>query len=212
MDSDVAFAPMDEVQADLRSYYEAEARRGLRKPLRGRRVELRESFLDLLEKEDRHSVLDLGAGPGGDGQAFIDAGHQFVGLDLAHGNGRLAAEVGVTVVQGSISAPPFRSGCFDAGWSMSTLMHISEDEVVATLAAMAAPLRAGAPMMITMWGGERRDVVHSHDIEGERRLFSLRPVEQNRDLLATVGAIEQVSTWEVGLDDQHYQLFLVRLP
>lgn len=202
---------MGDVHAELRSYYEAEATRRLRPRLRGRRIELRDAFMGLLREEGRWSVLDFGAGPGGDGRAFAATGHRFVGLDLAHGNAVLAAEVGVTVVQASIAAPPLRAASFDAGWSMSTLMHAPEDSVVETLGAMTRPLTADAPLQVGLWGGSRQDVVRDSDIEGERRLFSLRPLERNRELLASCGTVEQADTWDVGSDGEEYQTFLVRV-
>lgn len=115
---------MDSVQQSLRAYYEEEARLRLRKPVTGRRVELRDEFLTLLRAEGRRSVVDFGAGPGRDGEALVIEGLDYVGLDLANANGVLAAERGITVVQGSVDAPPIRAESFDAGWSMSTLMHI----------------------------------------------------------------------------------------
>ncbi len=202
---------MSDVRADLRSYYEEEARLGLRLgcPPRGRRAEFGQEFLALLEREGRHSVLDLGAGPARDGQAFVDAGHHYVGLDLAHGNATLAARAGMTVVHGSIAAPPLRPQSFDAGWSMSTLMHIPEDEVTLTLAAMVTPLRPGSPLAVGLWGGDLGEVNDS-SIDGQRRHFSLRPFAHNQALLATCGSIEQASLWDIGPDDWEYHIFLVR--
>lgn len=206
---------MDRTGAELRAYYEHEAAERSRKPLTGRRVEIRARYLQLLADEGRRSVLDFGAGPGGDGGAFLEAGCSYVGIDLAHGNGVLAAEAGVTVVQGSISAPPFRPRSFDAGWSMSTLMHIPEPEVAAVLAAMTTPLAPGAPLQIGLWGGDRQDVVTESATGEQRRLFSYRPLELNRALLSTVGSVEQATLWDVVPDGasrgMQYQLFLVRV-
>ncbi|MGH1491673.1 MAG: class I SAM-dependent methyltransferase [Acidimicrobiales bacterium] len=195
---------------DLRSYYEEEARIEWRQSPSGRRVELRDQFLKLLSDEGRRTVVDLGAGPGGDGQAFTDAGHHYVGLDLAHGNGVLARRDGLTVLQGSIGAPPFRPGAFDAGWSMSTLMHIPTEQVEATLAATAKLLQPGAPLLIGLWGGERRDLIDEKKIAGQRRLFSLRPLDLNRKLIATCGTIEFESRWDSKNDGEEYQVFRLR--
>jgi len=202
---------MGDVRSDLRSYYEEEARLRLRQPPKGRRVEVREEFLSLLKREGRHSVLDFGAGPGGDGRAFIEAGHRFVGIDLAHGNGALAADAGVTVVQASVAAPPVRARSFDAGWSWSTLMHIPEYDVADTLRAMAVPLRLGAPLFVGLWGGDRRDMISDWGIKGQRRPFSLRPSAVNQELLAVCGPVETVSTWDTGPAGWEYQLFQVRI-
>lgn len=202
--------PVGDVLADLRSYYEREAvleRRGVPNT---RRVEVRDRFVSLLSSERRNSVLDLGSGPATDAVGFTDAGMVYTGLDLAVGNARLAAARQATMVVGSIGAPPFRDRSFDAGWSMSTFMHVEAAHAAEVARGMVQPLRPGAPLMVGVWGGIRRDEVDQTQIEGERRLFSLRTVEENRTLLGSGGAVEHLDTWDVGPDEWEYQLFLVR--
>lgn len=203
--------PDTTVYADLRSYYERESELQTRTELRGFRVGIRDDFVSLLRSEQRRSVLDLGAGPGLDGLAFAEAGLRFVGLDLAHGNGVLAARAGLSVLQGSIARPPFRSRSFDAGWSMSTFMHIPADEAAAVAAAMAEPLCPGGPLLVGLWGGARHDEIDDTRIEGERRLFSLRSADHNQRLLGAAGAVEHRSSWEAGPDGWEYQVFLIRV-
>ncbi len=199
------------MQADLRSYYEREAELGTRTELRGFRIELRDEFVGLLEVERRRSVLDLGSGPGLDGVAFVEAGLGYTGLDLAGGNGVLAARTGITVAQGSIARPPFRSRSFDAGWSMSTFMHVPADDAASVAASMVSPLRTGAPLLVGLWGGTPGDEIDDTKIDCERRLFSLRSVDHNWQLLGAGGAVEHRPTWDVGPDGWEYQVFLIRV-
>lgn len=198
------------VVADLRSFYEREAELGRRGPLKGQRVEARRRFVALLKEEGRSSVLDLGAGPGHDAGDFIESGVHFTGIDLAIGNAKIARARGVLVVPGSIAAPPFCAGSFDAGWSMSTFMHVPTSQAAKVAAAMVAPLQGGAPMMVGLWGGEERDQIEASQIEGEQRLFSLRTVDQNLALLTSAGATVHLETWDAGPDRWEYQLYLVR--
>lgn len=202
---------MQDTETHLRSYYEEEARRGLRKELVGRRVSERNDFIALLRDEARASMLDFGAGPGGDVGGFVDAGLTCVGLDLALGNGQLAAKKGLTVVQASIAAPPIRPASFQAGWSMSTLMHVPDDQVPATVVAMAASLEPGAPLFVGQWGGGLGVQIDDHNIDGEQRLFSLRSFAKNRELLEAVGHIERAEVWPIGDDAWEYHLVLVRV-
>lgn len=203
---------MSDVQADHRSYYEEEARQGVRGLLKGRRVELRADCLALLRRESRHSIVDFGAGPGRDAPAFLEAGHSYLGIDLAHGNGVLASERGINVVHGSIAAPPLRPASFDAGWSMSTLMHLPEAEVPTALAAMTESLRAGSPFFVAQWGGSLGDHVDETKIAGQRRLFSLRSFERNRQLVSEAGEIEREEVWPVGPEGWEYHVFVLRTP
>ena len=94
---------------------------------------------------------------------------------------------------------------------MSTMMHVLEAEVEVTLQAMALTLGVGAPLLIGLWGGERRDVVRSTDIERQERLFSLRTAEQNEALFSGTGPVEHRTTWSFGSDEPEYQVFLVRV-
>lgn len=203
--------PEDSAEAELRSYYEHEAALRTRTELRGFRLGIREEFLALLRFEQRRSIIDLGSGPGLDGVAFAEAGMNYVGLDLALGNAALAARSGLAVLQGSIARPPLRPGSFDAGWSMSTFMHVPAERAGNVAAAMVGPLRRGAPLLVGFWGGNRRDEIDDSRIDGERRLFSLRSVDHNRRLLRRGGEIEREATWDVGPDGWEYQVFLLRV-
>ena len=200
-------------RADLRAYYEREAELGARRPLQGHRVEVRTEFLALLAAEGRVSVLDAGAGPGLDGGAFVAAGHRYVGIDLAGGNARLAAAAGSTVVQGSIAALPIRPRSFDAGWSFSTLMHLSGEEAGPAMAEIIAALRPGAPLVVGTWGRESEEsYVDEVAIPGRRRAFHLRSFDRNRALLADRAAVEWSDLLPLDTLDQDYHLFGLRVP
>ena len=203
---------MSTVRADLRSYYEEEARLAARGPLRGRRLELRAQFVEQLVAEQRSSVIDFGAGPGRDAVGFHDAGISYVGLDLAHGNGVIAAQSDTIVMQASIDAPPLRQASFDAGWSMSTLMHVPDPDVPTALKALVAPLAPGAPMLFGLWGGTVGDHIDERGLDGQRRLFSLRSLDRNRELFKSIGHVEREELWDVGdRSGWEYQVFLMRI-
>jgi SAM-dependent methyltransferase len=173
-------------------------------------VQLRAEFIDLLRREVRAGVVDIGAGPGLDGAAFVAAGHAFVGLDLAHGNCRLAADAGVRIVQGSATAPPFKPGAFDAGWSMSTLMHLTDHDAAVAVTALAGVVTPGGPFLVGMWGGDVGDTVDASSIEGERRPFHLRTLARNTELMAGSATIEHVELWDDFPDGWQYQVFRLR--
>jgi SAM-dependent methyltransferase len=205
-----------ETDDDLRSFYEAEAKLGTRGTPTGRRVDLRARYIELLASEGRRSVVDFGAGPGTDGPAFVEAGLDYVGVDLAHGNGVLARDRGLTVLQGSVITPPLRPRSFEAGWSMSTLMHLKATEFQPALTAMVALLTPGSPFLIGTWGGRDEDlvVVDESKIDGQRRDFHLRTYDENRHLFASVCPIEHEDRWDSdsGGTWEDYQIFQLRVP
>ncbi len=191
--------------ADLRDFYEHEAGQRTRTSLGGMRVERRAEFIDLLDREGRTSVLDAGAGPGLDGAGFGAAGLYVVGVDLAIGNSRLAAESGVTVLHGSILDLPIRAGAFEAGWSFSTLMHLAADDAGRAIEEILAALESGAPLDIGLWGNETEDVT-SDDAEpgGPRRRFHHRSFDRNLAIAAARAEVESAERLTIaGHSDYH---------
>jgi len=198
---------------ELRDYYEAEATLRTRNTLSLRRVAAREAFIALITAERRTTVLDIGAGPGLDGSGFTAAGLRYVGVDLAAGNGRIARGRGVVVIQATATNLPFRDGSFDAGWSMSALMHLRDLEVLTTLANLAGTLSDGAPCLFGMWGGsddvEVEVEVDDRTIRGQRRRFHRRSLDHAVSLVEQLGPIERCEVWK-GDDAWDYQVVLAR--
>ncbi|MEM9714802.1 MAG: methyltransferase domain-containing protein [Actinomycetota bacterium] len=194
-----------------RSFYEEEARRRTRTTPAGFRVAIRSAFIATLVEQASRSVVDLGAGPGGDGAAFAAAGLRYVGLDLAVGNAGLAREAGLTVVPGSLTAPPFRAGSFDASWSMSTLMHLDEAETLVAVNEIGRLLRPGAPLLVGLWGGTLGDIVSTFVIPEHPRRFCLRELDHNRELLGTLASVERVERRDAGPDGWEYQVLHLRV-
>lgn len=201
----------DAVGRELRAYYEHEAATGARGPATGRRVDAVTRFASQIAGEGRSSLLDVGAGPATDAAAFVDVGVRYVGIDLAVANASVARAKGYHVVSASLFEPPFRPESFDAGWSMSTLMHVPAERFGRAMRAMLRPLRAGAPCGIGMWGGPDRDLFTDPDGSGARRLFSLRSASRNRELLSSHGSLESWEVWDVGSDGWEYHFAVLRV-
>lgn len=201
-------------QSTVRAYYEQEAVERARPALRPNRIGLRNDFIDLLAAEGRRSVVDFGAGPGRDVAGFREAGLRAVGIDLAVANATLAAasHKGSPVIPGSILAPPIRCGSFDAGWSISTLMHLDRVQADRALEAMTATLKPGAPFLIGVWGGDDEYRVDDDTIADRSRPFHLRSPETNRSLIGRWGDIEAESISDESVSGQYYQVYRLRLP
>ena len=202
---------MNQVRADLSRFYEHEATNRLRGRPSGWRVGWLEEFAGSIAAEGRRSVLDVGAGPGTDAHTFLSAGVEYTGVDLAVANGVLAREAAATVVAASLFELPFPEASFDAGWSMSTLMHVPTAEVGTAMQSICRVLVPGAPLMIGQWGGSLGDIDSDHMVPGLPRLFSLRTAARNRKLLALHGTIEQWEVRDAGPDGWEYHAAVLRV-
>lgn len=196
---------------DLAAYYEREAAARARTGRAGRREELLADFVEWLCAESSHSVLDVGAGPGRDGRPFVDAGLSYLGVDLAHGNALLAAELGLDVVQGSLFELPVRTRSVDAVWTMSTLLHVPDVRFDAAMAAIVSCVRPGGLVAVGLWGGTDREGVIETDHFDPPRFFSLRNHNRIRSMLAQHGRPELFETWDADPGPWDYQFAVLRV-
>ena len=108
---------------------------------------------------------------------------------------------------------PFKNGTFDAGWTMSTLLHVADEDLDQALAEIVRVLRPGAPLAIGLWGdatgGEQ--VWQDDSGFGPGRFFSIRTDTGLRETLQRHATVEEWLTWDDGRN-MHYQWAVVRTP
>jgi SAM-dependent methyltransferase len=192
-------------ERDLVTYYDREVHARAGRELPADRVARRGAYIAQLRAEGRRSVLEVGTGPGRDGTAFARAGLDYRGVDLAPASVEHCRSLGLDVQVASVLDLPFADATVDAGWTMSTLMHVTDADLDAALAGVVRVLRPGAPLAVGLWGG--RDL----EEHGPPRFFSFRSDEKVRAALERHGTIERWETWE-GTNDLHYQFAVLRTP
>lgn len=200
-------------ERELSDYYDNEAAAGARVAMgaRGLRDDLRTDFVARLVAEQRETVVEIGSGPGTDASAFLDAGIDYSGFDLSVGNSRVAMAAALRIVPGSLFNPPFRPASFDAGWTMSTLLHVPDERFEVAMQATVSLLRPGAPLAIGLWGGLDREFTNDIDHFDPPRFFSLRSDDRVQDMLAPFGEIEVFESWPNDRSDWCYQFVVVRV-
>jgi SAM-dependent methyltransferase len=200
-------------EADLVAYYNGEVKERAQRDLPVQRIARRGDYLGLLEREGRRSVLEIGSGPGRDGVAFAAAGHVYTGVDLTPASVAACRAEGLAACVASVLKLPFAAGSFDAGWTMSTLLHIADDDLDAALAEVVRVLRPGAPLAVGTWGDRTggESVWRGPTGADPPRFVSIRTDDALRAVLARHGVIEQWTTWP-GPDGMHYQWALLRTP
>ena len=199
---------MSDHDADLVAYYDNEVRARAHRELTFERVSGRAEFLDLLAHEGRRSIVEVGAGGGRDGRAFVSAGLDYHGVDLSPGSVETCRSFGLDVQVASALDLPFDDATFDAGWTMSTLLHV--DDLDTALSELVRVVRPSAPLAIGIWGAEsdRAELVDENNGYGPPRYFTLRSDSTLRAALARHGTIE---TWRTHPGDPvHYQWAVLR--
>lgn len=169
-------------------------------------------FLELLATEDRRTVLDIGAGPGHDVGPMVEAGLAVTAIDLADKHVAMCTARGAKATKASLFELPYQDEAFDAGWTMSTLLHVPDarfDEAMTEIARCLAP---GAPLAVGVWGGKDEQGVVPEDRFEPRRFFAARSDTRLQRMLTVHGTISEWSTWPGPHNDEIYQFCVLRLP
>lgn len=192
---------MSDITQQLRDYYDTEVAARAVRPLGEMREARLADFVRLCEQEGLSSIVEVGCGAGRDGKVMLAAGLAYRGLDLSSASVALCRNLGLDAVQGSALDLPFREDEFDAGWSMSTLMHLQGDGLSAALLELKRVIRPGGILEVGTWGGdEEREWTDEHG-----RYFNSRTDDRLRALLAVVGEVVEFATWSRFDDGGHYQ-------
>lgn len=199
-----------EREQDLITYYSNEIHARTDRALPEPRVAHRTAYLQQLRDEDRLSVIELGCGPGRDGQAIADAGFAYTGVDLSPASVEACRSLGLDAQVASVLELPFEDETFDAGWTMSTLLHVADDDVDQALSEIVRVLRPGAPLAIGLWGSATggEQVWQDESGFGPGRFFSIRTDDVLRETLQRHGSVDEWETWDDGRS-MHYQWAVV---
>ncbi|MGM9473961.1 class I SAM-dependent methyltransferase [Pseudarthrobacter sp. YS3] len=206
----------------LADFYNRRAASGTEHPPTPRRADERDRFISLLKAEGRHSVLEVGSGPGLDGLQFVRAGIHYTGVDLSEEYVRRARAKGLDVTVASARQLPFADGAFPAVWTMSTLLHIPASDIDRVMRELVRVTGPNAPIAVGLWSGEDEEVLNPEDDAGPRRFFSRRSDATVLNVFGRHGAIEDFVSWPEGEGaesgpgaghwTQHYQFLILRTP
>ena len=200
-------------ESDLVAYYNNEVQARVGRDLPDERVARRTAYLQRLARDGRRLVLEIGCGPGRDGQAIATAGFDYTGVDLASASVETCRSLGLKAEVASVLDLPFEDATFDAGWTMSTLLHVADEDLDQALAEIVRVLRPSAPLAIGLWGAtESSEEVWQDDSGfGPGRFFSIHTDDGLRAALEPHGTVEEWLTWDDG-GTMHYQWAVLRTP
>jgi SAM-dependent methyltransferase len=200
----------ERVERDLAIYYNQEAEARANRELIAERLEARAAFISTYVPPGAR-LLEVGTGPGRDAGAFVAAGLATFGVDLSHEFAVFAAKTGAAMTNATARALPFRDGSFDVVWSMSTLMHIPDSAIEASLGELRRVLRPVGVAAIGVWGGRDVEQRLAGNYEPPR-YFCRRSDDRWRSLLAAIGTVVAFDTWHREADEFYYQWAVVRRP
>ena len=199
-----------EVTDQLQRIYGEAVERRAKSPLEPWKIPERAAFLELLEREGRRLLLEIGAGTGVHGRFFADAGLEVVCTDLSAAMVEHCRTQGLVAVQQDFLHLDLGRR-FDAVFAMNCLLHVPRQDLPAVLASIRSTLVDGGVFFLGQYGGIDHDGVFADDDYEPKRYFSLLTDE---DLLAVAREqFEIVSFRAVDIksdDGDHFQSVVLR--
>jgi tetratricopeptide (TPR) repeat protein len=132
-----------------------------------------DAFARLLRRLNKHTVLDIGSGPGSEVSALLSRGFNAVGID---GSTKMVQIASQNVPQARFDVMPlqdlrFSEAAFDAIWSARTLIHVPKSLVIDMLVAWKWVLCPGGILGVSVIKGGR-DGWGPEDYAPDRYMFN----------------------------------------
>lgn len=198
------------IKRSLREAYDrTAAERDKRRPPAWEAAE-RDDFVELLIKEGRRRVLELGAGTGIDSKLFADAGLDVVCVDLSPMMVEACREKGLTAHVMDVSDLRFDSGSFDAIYAMNCLVHSPKRELATTLEAISDILQTDGLFYVGLYGGRRFEGIWEDDSFEPKRFFSHYPDDELTQIFEKRFDVEVFRRVEQGWAGLHFQSLVLR--
>jgi len=157
---------------DLRTAYGRQAAARDASRIQDWKAAERAAFLSLLRKEDKRTLLEIGSGPGRDGEFFRDNSLDVTCIDLSPEMVRLCREKGLNACVMDVAELDFPPGSFDAVYAMNSLLHLSKAELPGVLAKISAALRPAGLFYLGVWGGHDFEGIWEQDDYDPKRFYS----------------------------------------
>jgi len=202
----------DELRAGLRESYGRKARERDLQAVKPWKAEERRRFLVLLREEERRTLLELGAGPGKDGEFFRDHGLDVLCTDLSPEMVALCKSKGLAARVMDVSDLDLPPETFDAAYAFNSLLHVPDRELPAVLRGILAVLKPGGLFYLGVYGGKDHEGVWEDDPYEPKRFFSFRTGERLGEIVA--GPFDAHSFRRIALegrtDGLHFQSVILR--
>lgn len=140
--------------------------------------EERQSFLELIKKEQKTTLLEIGAGPGKDSRFFQDHDLQVISTDLSPQMVQLCRAKGLEAYVMDFLNLNFPDTHFDAVYALNCLLHVPKVELPAVLTAIHRILKPSGLFFMGVYGGYASEGIWQDDHLTPQRYFSLYPDDQ----------------------------------
>ncbi len=160
-----------DIKQDLKQAYDAFAHEREKSHMQEWKRRARRAFLGALEKEGKCSLLEIGAGHGGDSVFFGEHGLAVTAVDFSEQMVRLCREKGIDAYEMDFCELSRLGRRFDAIWAMNCLLHVERASLGLVLQEIDAVLNPGGLVFMGVYGGQEWEGTWEEDTYVPKRFF-----------------------------------------
>jgi ubiquinone/menaquinone biosynthesis C-methylase UbiE len=197
----------DDLRTRLRESYDRTAQQRDGRTLQAWKVEERQAFLKLLQHEQKHTLLEIGAGAGTDAQGFQERGLTVTCIDLSPAMVDLCRQKGLAAQVMDFAELQFRANSFDAVYALNCLLHAPKVELPDVLREIDRVLNDNGLFYMGVYGGYDFEGIWEDDTYEPKRFFSFFTDEHLRQALEETFQVYSFKHVPLGAEDRelHFQ-------
>lgn len=170
----------------------------------------RQAFLDLLKREQKQSLLEVGAGAGTDSLFFQENGLRVTCTDLSPAMIELCRAKGLEAYVMDFLSLDFPPASFDAIYALNCLLHVPTDDLPRVLEKLRSLLHPGGLFFLGVYGGSEQEGIRAEDWHRPPRFFAHHTDEFMLEMTARFFEIVSFKTIEIGENVWHFQSMILR--
>lgn len=177
------------------------------------KIHEREAFLQRLRDEKKHTMLEIGAGPGKDSLFFSQNGVDVHATDLSEEMVQRCREKGLKADVMSFDDLQFPAGSFDAVWALNCLLHVPKKNLPEILAGLRRVLKKDGLFYLGVYGGINHEGIWQGDFHEPKRFFSFYDDDILKSILTRefkLEAFHKIPMDEDGDGPTHFQGVILR--
>ncbi len=174
------------------------------------KVEERQHFLDLVQAENKHRLLEIGAGPGRDSKFFQDNGLDVTCTDLSPEMVELCRAKGLNAFVMDFLSLDFPTESFDAVYGLNCLLHVPKKDLSSVIEKIRQLLKPNGLFYLGVYGKDDFEGVWPLDEYIPKRFFSFHTDEGIQEAVAPYFEIIYFKTIPRENDVRHFQSMILR--
>lgn len=166
-------------------------------------------YLELIKKENKKTILEIGAGPGRDSKFFMDNGLEATATDLSEEMVKICKGKGIRAFELDFLSLHKLEKHFDAIWALNCLLHVDKKTLPLVFAEINDRLKPSGLFFMGVYGGDDSEGIWENDIYSPPRFFSSFSDEKLKEEVAKHFNIINFKRIETG-GDKHFQALTLR--